>query len=214
MGRNDLQEKKQKTTTITTKISRLSFVLVTSSLLVLSSIAAVQLRTNNAYAQDSGGYSITSLVCELDETRGEFGTYVVTATFDAAGPSTIEFSSGVFGYFEQGGQGLISGDPDAYTLGSSEDTVVVTVNLYVGIFIYPDRPPEDALRDTATVTCEPTDPIPPLTEQFPNQGQCIKFARDNPDSGITRQDCQEAFVDEEEEEEEELEEGIEEEEEP
>jgi hypothetical protein len=53
------------------------------------------------------------------------------------------------------------------------------------------------------VTCEPPDQTPPLTEQFRNQGQCISHARENPDSGITRQDCQQAFVDEEEEEEEE-----------
>jgi hypothetical protein len=155
---NPCQKEKQKTRTNTTRISKLSFALLTSALLVLSSIAAIQLRTNNAYAQDTDGYSITSLVCELDETRGEFGTYVVTATFDAAGPSTIQFSSGVTTFQEVGGQGLTAGDPDAHTLGSSEDTAVVTANLYEGIWL--DTPPEDALRDTATVTCEPTDPTP------------------------------------------------------
>jgi hypothetical protein len=41
--------------------------------------------------------------------------------------------------------------------------------------------------------CEPI----PLTEQFRNQGQCIREANTNPASGITRQACQEAFVDEE-----------------
>ena len=39
----------------------------------------------------------------------------------------------------------------------------------------------------------PEEEEPPLTEQFRNQGQCIREARENPDSGITRQACQEAF---------------------
>jgi uncharacterized membrane protein YgcG len=207
---NHWQKKKQKTTTITTRIPKLSFVVLTSAVILLSSVGAVQLRTNNAYAQDSDGYSITSLVCTYDETVGEFGTYVVTATFDAAGPSTIQFSTGVTGYFEQGGQGIIAGDPDAYRPGSAEDTLVVTVNLYEGLFFVPDTPPEDALRDTATVTCEPTSPPPdddeggddeeeqppqpPLTDLFDNQGECIAYADANPDSGITREECNAAFV--------------------
>jgi hypothetical protein len=61
--------------------------------------------------------------------------------------------------------------------------------------------------------CDEEEPEPPLTEQFDNQGQCIREANTNPDSGITRQDCQDAFVtDEEEEEEEEPEVELEEEE--
>lgn len=33
----------------------------------------------------------------------------------------------------------------------------------------------------------------PITEQFKNQGQCIKFTKDNPESGITEEDCKNCF---------------------
>lgn len=52
--------------------------------------------------------------------------------------------------------------------------------------------------DTETAQILVKDIPPPLTERFRNQGQCVSYANANPDSGITRQDCQEAFVDEEE----------------
>src|SRR5918995_3079214 len=53
--------------------------------------------------------------------------------------------------------------------------------------------------ETAQILVKDIPPPPPLTEQFRNQGQCVRHANANPDLGITRQDCQEAFVDEEEE---------------
>jgi len=42
MGMNDSEEEKQKTSTATTRIAKLSFSLLTSALLILSSIAAAQ----------------------------------------------------------------------------------------------------------------------------------------------------------------------------
>lgn len=58
---------------------------------------------------------------------------------------------------------------------------------------------EDISASTTVVItgneCDVEEPIPPLTEQFRNEGQCIKYARENPDSGITKRACQEAFVD-------------------
>lgn len=73
---------------------------------------------------------------------------------------------------------------------SSDQTVTIQVEVNDG----------NGGTDTATVEILVTDnPPPPLTEQFRNEGQCIKAARQNPDLGITRQDCQEAFADVEEE---------------
>jgi hypothetical protein len=72
---------------------------------------------------------------------------------------------------------------------SSDQTVTIQVEVSDG---------NDGGTDTATADITVEDI--PLTEQFSNQGQCIREANTNPDSGITRQDCQEAFVDEEEEE--------------
>ena len=52
---------------------------------------------------------------------------------------------------------------------------------------------------TATFKVTVSNPSPPpLTERFRNQGQCVSDANANPDLGITRQACQEAFIGEEE----------------
>jgi hypothetical protein len=48
---------------------------------------------------------------------------------------------------------------------------------------------------TATFKVTVSNPSPPLTERFRNQGQCVSDANANPDEGITRRACQEAFVD-------------------
>src|SRR5918992_209387 len=70
---------------------------------------------------------------------------------------------------------------------SSDQTVTIQVEVSDG---------NDGGTDTATADITVEDI--PLTEQFRNQGQCMREARENPDAGFTRQDCQEAFVDEEE----------------
>jgi hypothetical protein len=48
------------------------------------------------------------------------------------------------------------------------------------------------IQGDAACTLTPVTP-PPLTEQFNNQGQCIREANRNPDAGFTREDCQNAF---------------------
>ncbi len=64
---NYWQKGKQKTTTITTKVSKLSSVLLTSSLLVLSSITAAQLLVS-----DNTNAAFAALNCDTVTTEGTF----------------------------------------------------------------------------------------------------------------------------------------------
>jgi hypothetical protein len=52
----------------------------------------------------------------------------------------------------------------------------------------PNTDPFEGEKGSATVTC-----IPPLTDLFKNQGECVKFATSHRDSGITKAACKNAF---------------------
>jgi hypothetical protein len=123
-----------------------------------------------------------------------------TSALDASGSSDPDVGDSLTYSFSilDNGLGTISdhtgaSDPtatyEAPSDVSSDQTVTIQVEVSDG----------NGGTDTATAEILVTDnPPPPLTELFSNQGQCIREANTNPDSGITRQDCQEAFVDEEE----------------
>jgi hypothetical protein len=54
---------------------------------------------------------------------------------------------------------------------------------------------EDFDKDGVGDVCDTT-PIPPLTQLFKNQGMCIEFAEEHPESaglGITKDNCKNAF---------------------
>jgi hypothetical protein len=123
-----------------------------------------------------------------------------TSALDASGSSDPDSGDSLTYSFTilNNGPGTITGQTDAsdptatYEAPpdvSSDQTVTIQVEV------------NDGNGGTDTATADITVEDIPLTEQFSNQGQCIREANTNPDSGITRQDCQEAFVDEEEEEE-------------
>lgn len=122
-----------------------------------------------------------------------------TSALDASGSSDPDSGDSLtYSFTILNGPGTItdqtdSSDPtatyEAPSDVSSDQTVTIQVEVSDG----------NGGTDTATAEILVTDnPPPPLTEQYRNQGQCIREANTNPDSGITRQDCQEAFVDEEE----------------
>jgi hypothetical protein len=74
--------------------------------------------------------------------------------------------------------------PGPYTIIFYEDANLDTI------------PDEGGLQVPTTFTCPepPGGEEPPLTEQFRNQGQCIAYSNSNPNSGITKEECQGAFT--------------------
>ena len=68
----------------------------------------------------------------------------------------------------------------------------ITIKLYEDVDSSGSVPEPDELIASDTVTCGSLPPLP-LTEQFKNQGECIAHANAIPNSGITKEDCKEAF---------------------
>jgi hypothetical protein len=131
-------------------------------------------------------------------------TYSVTATDDVDGTATLEEDGTTVTQDSVGGEidiSCTSQSGSAFPIGTT--TVTCTATDAAGN--------ENTVSFTVTVS----NPAPlPLTELFDNQGQCIREANTNPDSGITRRACQEAFLTDDEGAEEEPEVELEEEEQP
>lgn len=182
-----LKEEKQKTTTTAETKTITSFALLVS-VLILSSFAAVQLATSNAYAQSTGA-TVTG-TCTLDErgsldlnfrTTGKpFPTRYYYQLLDSSGAVLDTDPSG--GSIDQ-----FSGFSYSYTAGKLGEAY--TLNYYEDVDN--DFPAsgveEDELVASDTVTC------PSYTDLFKNEGQCLKYARTHSGGIITKSGCQEAF---------------------
>ena len=215
---NYSQKEKRKPTAI--RITKLSFVLLTSALLVLSSIAAVQLlATNNnvAFAQSSS-ITVTGTCDYYSPELGSPDQLNILFIVEGPQPNTfyyyieIEESTGRVissDYYDNfaDGYGVSSDanpgetysfswyqdfDGDYNDVGIEESELVASDS----VTCTTSPPPEDG-GDTGggdTGGGDDEEEQPPLTEQFDNQGQCIAYADANPDSDITREDCNAAFV--------------------
>lgn len=179
---------------ITTK---LSFALLASAL-VLSFVAVIQLATNNAvYAiEDEYGHSLTiscnvsedgdaTLAIDLDHPppidATDFRVWYDLQVLDSSG-NTLHYLRAVPSDSQfQFSEGIQPGEQytaNLWRIETLSDGTLVSEEVVL----------------TENATCEsPPDPEPPLTEQFKNQGQCIAHANANPNSGITKEDCKDAF---------------------
>ena len=166
-----------------------SFALL-ASVLVLSSVATVQLATSNAYAQSSGGPTVTGschfddshgLVTDFDVRGGEpFPTLYYGQLLDSSG---IVLNTGLITF--ESSDSLYS-----LSLQTPESGEEYTFNLYQDVnnnYQGEEVVEENELVASATTTC------PSYTELFSNQGQCMQFAKDHPFGSITKRGCQEAF---------------------
>ena len=125
-----------------------------------------------------------------DGTTGEFIIFGVDTGGTKEGEiNTIDIS---------GDQFTLSGIETSDTLCQDEVPSDITIS---GDCEINDRLPvaemrfeaENGEQGTFTGGVECIDNGIPIEEQFKNLGQCIKFANNNPESGITKEICKEAF---------------------
>jgi hypothetical protein len=156
-----------------------------AAVLLLSSIATVQLATSNVYAQSSSDLTVTAS-CYFIDTHGLVLDYTVRGVepFPPAYYYQLLDSSGAvidtsIITTDLGGSLQDPKSGEEYSLNVYQDVN----NNYQTVGVE-----EDELVASTTTTC------PSYTELFRNQGECIQFAREHPFAGsITRERCQEAF---------------------
>ena len=189
-------QKKLETTMRRGITTRLSLALLASAL-VLSFVAAVQLATNNAvYAiEDEHGHSLI-ISCNVSED----GDATLTIDLDHPPPTDpTDFIRYDLQVLDSSGNTLhyLRAVPSDFQFQLSEGIQPgeqYTANLWRIETLSDGTLVSEEVVLTETATCEsPPDPEPPLTEQFKNQGQCIAHANHNPNSGITKENCQERF---------------------
>jgi hypothetical protein len=174
-------QKKGRETTRKTSITTLSFGLLVA-VLVLSLVAAIQLAANNnaVYAQTSASPTVTGR-CEFDSNGGDPTMVWSLTNLD---PSvnyrwSVDDNDPKFG------------DWDSGSVPSGVTSHTVETTSYVGqsadFRLRQLDPSGDILVAMVTIICAP------LTEQFENQGECIREANTNPNSGIKKEDCKAAF---------------------
>jgi hypothetical protein len=190
MGLNNIsQNKKNKktTTTAAARRTRTSFALLTS-VLVLSSFAAVQLATSNAYAQSTGATVTGS--CELDSHGSlDLSFHMTGKPFPTRYYYQLLDSSGTVLDTDPSGGSIDEFSGFTYSYTAAKLGGQYTLNLYEDVDN--DFPAagveEDEHVASDTVTC------PSYTDLFSNKGQCLKYARTHSGGIITKSGCQEAF---------------------
>jgi hypothetical protein len=175
---------------ISVKMSRLSAVIVVSTMLAISSLF---LNIGVAEADSPPTAVLTANPSTINE--GE------TSTLDASGSSDPDIGDSLTYDYRilDNGPGTITQTGDSNPIATYEAPSDVSSDQTVTIRVVVTSGSSDTsvFFDTATVEILVTDnpPPPPLTEQFPDQGSCINEANSNPDAGFTKDDCKAAFKD-------------------